>query len=197
MIAVGVFVANVPLSSDTLRRRIIESLSEKLDSEVELGDLQLRVYPTLRAEGSNLRIRRRGANPDLPPLIAIKSFHVEASIFGLYHKHVDHLRIDGLDINIPPSQVRDRIKVSNQQRDEARAAPTSGIEPEPRKRRGVRIKAYDAEAGQREFERLGREIERAHPQIPIAEVFSLEDAAKAHERLERGHVLGRIVLRIA
>jgi NADPH2:quinone reductase len=78
-----------------------------------------------------------------------------------------------------------------------RVAYPNGIEPEPRKRRGVRIKAYDAEAGHREFERLGREIERAHPEIPIAEVFSLEDAAKAHERLERGHVLGRIVLRIA
>jgi len=33
-------------------------------------------------------------------------------------------------------------------------------------------------------------------QVPIAAVFSLEDAAKAHERLERGHVLGRIVLQI-
>jgi NADPH:quinone reductase-like Zn-dependent oxidoreductase len=78
-----------------------------------------------------------------------------------------------------------------------RVAYPNGIEPEPRKRRGVRIKAYDAEVGPREFERLGREIERAHPEIPIAEVFSLEDAAKAHERLDRGHVLGRIVLRIA
>ena len=78
-----------------------------------------------------------------------------------------------------------------------RVAYPNGIEPEPKKRRGVRIKAYDAEAGPREFERLGREIERAHPEIPIAEVFSLEDAAKAHERLDRGHVLGRIVLRIA
>ena len=78
-----------------------------------------------------------------------------------------------------------------------RVAYPNGIEPEPKKRRGVRIKAYDAEAGPREFERLGREIERVHPEIPVAEVFSLEDAAKAHERLERGHVLGRIVLRIA
>ena len=78
-----------------------------------------------------------------------------------------------------------------------RVAYPNGIEPEPRKRRGLRIKAYDAEVGPRELERLGREIERALPEIPIAEVFGLEDAAKAHERLERGHVLGRIVLRIA
>ena len=34
-------------------------------------------------------------------------------------------------------------------------------------------------------------------EIPIAEVFRLEDAARAHERLERGHVLGKIVLEIS
>ena len=33
-------------------------------------------------------------------------------------------------------------------------------------------------------------------QIPIAQTFELEEAAQAHERLEQGHVLGKIVLRI-
>jgi AsmA-like protein len=106
MIAVGVFVANVPLSSDILRQRIIASLSDRLDSDVELGDLQLRVYPGLRAEGTNLRIRRRGASPDLPPLIAIKTFHVDGSLFGIWRKHVDHVQLTGLDINIPPKSER-------------------------------------------------------------------------------------------
>lgn len=82
-------------------------------------------------------------------------------------------------------------------RDGGRMAYPNGVEPEPRKRRGLRIKAYDAEPGRRELERLGRVIEEAHPEIPIAKVFSLEDAAKAHEQLEGGHVLGRIVLSIA
>jgi NADPH:quinone reductase len=82
-------------------------------------------------------------------------------------------------------------------RDGGRVAYPNGVEPEPRKRRGLRIQAYDAESGPRELERLGRAIEEARPEIPIAGVFSLEDAAQAHERLERGHVLGRIVLSIA
>jgi hypothetical protein len=99
--------AAVPLSSDTLRHRMVHYLSEKLDSDVELGDLHLRAFPTLRVEGADLRIHRRGIT-GYPPLLAIKSFHVEASIMGLYRKHVDHLRLDGLDINIPPSQVRDK-----------------------------------------------------------------------------------------
>src|SRR4029079_1144428 len=108
MVAVGVFVANVPVSSDVLRQRIVQSLSERLDSDVELGDLKLRVYPTLRAEGADLRIRRRGARADLPPLIAIKKFHVDGSLFGIWRKHVDHVQLTGLDINIPPEAERDQ-----------------------------------------------------------------------------------------
>jgi len=105
----AMLIAAVPLSSDTLRHRIIAYLSDKLDSEVELGDLHLRAFPRLRVEGADLRIRKRGF-ADYPPLISIKSFHVDASILGLYRKHVDHVRLDGLDINIAPSQARDRVK---------------------------------------------------------------------------------------
>jgi hypothetical protein len=101
-------LAAVPLSSDTLRHRIVAYLSDKLDSEVELGDLHLRAFPRLRVEGADLRIRRRGM-AGFPPLISVKSFHVEANIMGLYRKHVDHVRLDGLDINIPPSQAREKL----------------------------------------------------------------------------------------
>jgi hypothetical protein len=103
----AMFLAAVPLSSDTLRHRIVAYLSDKLDSEVELGDLHLRAFPRLRVEGADLRIRRRGMT-DYPPLISIRTFHVDASIMGLYRKHVEHVRLDGLDINIPPSQARDQ-----------------------------------------------------------------------------------------
>jgi hypothetical protein len=115
----AMFTAAVPLSSDTLRHRIVGYLSEKLDSEVELGDLHLRAFPRLRVEGADLRIRRRGMG-DYPPLIAIKSFHVEASILGLYRKHVDHVRLDGLDINIPPSQAREKLEVARERLEVAR-----------------------------------------------------------------------------
>ena len=109
----AMLIAAVPLSSDTLRHRIVGYLSDKLDSDVELGDLHLRAFPSIRVEGADLRVRRRGIG-DYPPLISIKSFHVDATIVGLYHKHVDHLRVDGLDINIPPSQAREKLEVRSQ-----------------------------------------------------------------------------------
>jgi NADPH2:quinone reductase len=71
-----------------------------------------------------------------------------------------------------------------------------GVEPEPKRRRGVRVSAYDAVAGPREFARLERAVTEAHLCVPIAAIYPLAQAAKAHARLERGHVLGRIVLQI-
>lgn len=77
-----------------------------------------------------------------------------------------------------------------------RAAYPNGVEPEPKKRKGIRIKAYDAVPGVREFERLRRAIAESELQIPIAAVFELEEARFAHERVEKRHLLGKVVLRV-
>jgi NADPH:quinone reductase-like Zn-dependent oxidoreductase len=77
-----------------------------------------------------------------------------------------------------------------------RVAYPNGVEPAPKKRRGVEISAYDAVAGIREFEHLNRAVEEAKPQVPIAAAYPLAEAARAHERLAAGHVLGKIVLRV-
>jgi NADPH:quinone reductase-like Zn-dependent oxidoreductase len=77
-----------------------------------------------------------------------------------------------------------------------RVAFPNGVEPAPRKRRGIRVMAYDGTPGVREFERLGRAIEEARITVPIAASYPLEQAASAHKRLAKGHVLGKIVLRI-
>jgi hypothetical protein len=95
------FVAAVPLSSDILRRRMIATLSERLDADVELGDLTLRAFPALRVEGTNLAIRKRGRT-DVPPLISVKTFHADGNLMKLMRKHVSHVQLDGLDIEIPP-----------------------------------------------------------------------------------------------
>jgi hypothetical protein len=118
----AMFTRVVPMSSDVLRQRIISTLSNKLDSDVALGELTIRVFPRLRADGKDLRIRRRGTPADMPGLITVKSFHVDASLLGLWRKHVGHVQLDGLDINIPPKLVR------VQQKEAARAADAADTE---------------------------------------------------------------------
>ena len=78
-----------------------------------------------------------------------------------------------------------------------RMAYPNGVEPEPRKRKGIKIKSYDGLGGVREFERLNRAIEEGEPEVPIAAGFKLEEAADAHRLIEKGHVLGRVVLRVS
>ncbi|HET6933531.1 MAG TPA: NADP-dependent oxidoreductase, partial [Candidatus Angelobacter sp.] len=75
-----------------------------------------------------------------------------------------------------------------------RVAYPNGVEPEPKKRNGIKIKTYDAVAGVREFEKLNRAVDAAKLKVAIAASYPLAEAANAHERLAEGHVLGKIVL---
>jgi NADPH:quinone reductase len=77
-----------------------------------------------------------------------------------------------------------------------RLAYPNGVEPELENHRGMKIISYDAKVGIREFERLNRAILKLELQVPIAAEFPLEDAVEAHRRIDQGHVLGKIVLRI-
>lgn len=103
MLTVGAIAltVRVPFTSDTLRKRVVATLSDRLDAEVELGDLTLRVLPALHAEGTDLRIRHKGRR-DVLPLISIDKFTVDANLLGLWRNHVAHVSLDGLDIQIPP-----------------------------------------------------------------------------------------------
>ena len=135
IVLAGIFTRVVPMSSEVLRQRIVNTLSNKLDSDVELGALTMRVFPGLRAHGTDLRIRRRGTPADVPPLITIKSFHVDANLIGLWRKHVRHVQLDGLDIAIPPKEVRRAQKVEHQMADAADPAKMAKPEPTPEEKR--------------------------------------------------------------
>jgi NADPH:quinone reductase-like Zn-dependent oxidoreductase len=76
-----------------------------------------------------------------------------------------------------------------------RIAYPNGVEPEPTGVAGVKVSAYDAIPGVSQFEQLNKAIEASHLKIVIADSYPLEQASKAHERLEKGHVPGKIVAR--
>jgi hypothetical protein len=140
----AIFISVVPMSANVLRHRIVTTLSAKLDSDVELGALTLRVFPGLRAEGADLTIRRRGTPAGRPPLISIKSFHVDANLMGLWRKHVDHVQLDGLDINILPKEERQEQKARDDERSAGKSEPTREEKlKDPLKAGGVVIDRVD------------------------------------------------------
>jgi NADPH:quinone reductase-like Zn-dependent oxidoreductase len=77
-----------------------------------------------------------------------------------------------------------------------RIAHPNGVEPAPKKRRGMTLVRYDGIAGIREFERLNTAVQAAKLKVPIAECYPLARAYKAHERLAEGHVPGKLVLAV-
>ena len=77
-----------------------------------------------------------------------------------------------------------------------RVAYLYGMNPLPAPRFGIRMTTYSFISGSRELEQLNRIVEAAPILIPVAAEFPLEDAASAHRRLEAGHLLGKIVLRV-
>src|SRR5262245_65181095 len=78
VVLIGFTATRVPFSSEALRQRVISTLSTRLNSEVELQDLVLRFQPRLHVLGTGLTIRHRGRH-DVPPMIAVRTFTVDAS----------------------------------------------------------------------------------------------------------------------
>jgi NADPH:quinone reductase len=70
----------------------------------------------------------------------------------------------------------------------------NGVEPKPHLH-GHPTFAFDGEMSREAFERLNAAIDSRA--IPLrTQIFSLKDVVEAHSRIEQGHVVGKIVLRI-
>jgi NADPH:quinone reductase len=106
---------------------------------------------------------------------------------------------DGIDAALVLAGGGPLERCLDQVRARGRIAYPNGVEPEPRKRPKAKIRliAYDIVAGPREYARMEKAAAEARLRVPTAERFPLAKAAQAHARLERGHVLGRLVLDVA
>ena len=77
----------------------------------------------------------------------------------------------------------------------AASAYPNGVEPEPQVDAHPSI-SFDGEASPDAFKRLNHEIGSRTVPLRIEE-YALQDVVAAHRRVEQGHVVGKIVLRIA
>jgi hypothetical protein len=93
----------------SVRNRLIAALNERFDSKVDVASLRVSVLPRVRVAGEGVVLRFKGRT-DVPPMIAIKSFSAEASLFGLIGGplHLSRVHLTGLEINIPPGGLKMR-----------------------------------------------------------------------------------------
>ena len=108
-----------------IRNAAVRYLQERFESEVELGDLKIRMPQTstlrllvTRGRGAIAEVEGRGltlrhmARRDLPPMFAIKHFRFAVNLAVLFEptKRVPLVELDGMEIYIPPKGERPKFK---------------------------------------------------------------------------------------
>jgi hypothetical protein len=89
-----------------LRREFEVWLSERLNSDVALASLTVRLYPTVRIEGTGLVLRIKG-RPDLPPFVSVEKWSGTGGLAGLRARQLDDVRLDGVAVIVPPGRKQD------------------------------------------------------------------------------------------
>jgi len=94
-----------------LKGRVIETLSTRFNSRVELDGLDVSVMKGLEVSGNGLRIFPEDevvAAGATEPLIALGRFSFHANLAGLFLKpmHVGTVHVTGMAIQIPPREMR-------------------------------------------------------------------------------------------
>lgn len=116
VIALAGVAAMVPLviarAQPILRKRVIESLSNRFNSKVELAKLDVSVFHGLEVSGAGLKIYgAKDPNPYEPgvqAMISLQEFHFHTGIRNLFRPvvRVDTVFVKGMELNIPPKEDR-------------------------------------------------------------------------------------------
>ena len=110
-------VAAAGSRTEPLRRLVVATLEERLDSHVELKAFSVDLFPAVTVQGTGLTVRLRTvADPAVPPLIQMDSFTVHCGIVDLLRRprHFKHVTLEGLVINIPPGGLKKGVAPSSQ-----------------------------------------------------------------------------------
>src|SRR5215831_3976092 len=102
-------VAIAKKRSAELRTRdwIVRILEHKFQSNVELADFHVRVFPEMTVSGEGLSLHY-WATPDAPPLIRIERFSFSLGLFGAFRAphRIERVKLKRMVITIPPREQR-------------------------------------------------------------------------------------------
>lgn len=127
-------VAAAGSRTEPLRRLVIATLAERLDSDVELRAFSVDTFPRVVVRGEGLTLRLRGQAAHLPPLIQINNFVVHSSLMDLLQRprRFRQVTLDGLVVNIPPGG----LKLGGAAAAPQGALPETAIKPRDRGKPG-------------------------------------------------------------
>jgi len=117
--------------TEPLRKLVVATLEDRLDSHVELKAFSVDLFPTVTVQGSGLTLRLRTVtDAAVPPLIEIESFTVHCGIVDLLRRprRFKHVTLEKLVVNIPPGGLKKNgnpIGEAARPRDAAETAPST------------------------------------------------------------------------
>lgn len=93
-----------------LKAKVIESLSARFDSRVELDEFHVSLLHRLGVSGGGLRLYPRHI-PAPDPLFAVKRFSFQTTWSQLFKSpiHINRVDVSGLEIRLPPKSERSNI----------------------------------------------------------------------------------------
>ncbi len=100
-----------------LRTRVINTLSNRFNSRVELANFQVSVNNGIEVSGGGVKLFGKDDpnpyEPGIQPLISIREFRFHSSLRSLFRSpmHVETVYVKGLELNIPPKG--DRQEMTN------------------------------------------------------------------------------------
>ena len=96
-----------------LRARVIQNLSQRFDSQVQLGEFNVSVLHGLNVEGKDLSLRSN-RDPSLPPQIQVGEFSFHTPLLDVFQSpmHIGSVQLHGLQIMIPPKGQRSAMPKS-------------------------------------------------------------------------------------
>ena len=111
--AVGILISR---AEPILRARVIETLSTRFKSKVELDAFHVSLLKGFQVSGKGLRLFGKtdpnNHEPGVQPIIGVAEFRFRTGLAALFRSpmHVDTVYVKGLQLNLPPREQRGQMK---------------------------------------------------------------------------------------
>lgn len=114
-VAAAALFVMISRAQPTLRAVVIDTLSARFKSKVELDDFHVSLLKGLQVSGTGLRIfgpwDPNNHEPGIQPILSLAQFRFRMSLGDFLHwpKHVDTVYVDQMILNLPPREQRQRM----------------------------------------------------------------------------------------
>ncbi len=94
-----------------VRSQLVRAVEDRFGGKMQVTRLQVSIWPSIRIDGEGVAVRRQG-QAEMPPLVAVRKFSMQASLWELLRptKHIQRISVEGLHIQVPPHEDRKEQK---------------------------------------------------------------------------------------